>query len=42
LNYSHETEDKLNEHLKLCMNHESVKTILPEKIKKIGMEIEKI
>ena len=33
LNFSHESEDKLNEHLKLCMNYESVKTILPEKNK---------
>ena len=33
LNFSHESEDKLNEHMKLCMNNEAVKTILPEKNK---------
>ena len=32
-NYSHESEDKLHEHLKLCMNHEAVKRILPEQNK---------
>ena len=31
--FSHESEDKLNEHLKLCMNHEAVKAILPEQNK---------
>ena len=33
LNISYETKEKLNEHLKLCMNNESVRAILPEKNK---------
>jgi hypothetical protein len=30
LNVAYESQEKLNEHLKLCMNHETVKAILPE------------
>ena len=30
LNVAYETHEKLNDHLKLCMNHETVKAILPE------------
>ena len=38
LNVSSETQQNLNEHLKLCMNHEIVETVLPEKkIKLVGM-----
>ena len=30
LNFAFKTQEKLNNHLKLCLNHESVATILPE------------
>ena len=33
LNISYEPTEKLDEHLKLCMNHEAVSAILPEKDK---------
>ena len=33
LNIAYESQEKLNEHLKLCMNNETVKAILPEKNK---------
>ena len=33
LNISYETKEKLDDHLKLCMNHEAVRAILAEKDK---------
>ena len=33
LSEAYDSQEKLNEHLKLCMNHEAVKAILPEKNK---------
>ena len=31
---SYNSQDKLNEDVKFCMNHESIRTVLPEKFKK--------
>ena len=33
LNVAYESQEKLNEHLKLCMNNEAIRAILPEKNK---------
>ena len=38
----YESQQKWNNYLKLCMNHEAVKTILPEKVHFIGMGLEGI
>ena len=39
LNCAHESKEKQNKHLKLCMNYESIKTIFPEPDKKPALAI---